>query len=306
MQSTPSERYIVAGIDGSETSLAAAKWATVFAAKLALPLRLVHSSPAPGPMPEAAFDYAELSEMHSAYRTELLAEAEAALREHSPGTDLIAIADDKAPAAGLLAAAEEAALIVLGATGAGSVERWLLGSTALRVANHAQCPVAVWRGEPADVSVDDRPIVVGAEGSPLSAAATELAFEWAQLFSVRVTAVRAWSDTAAVLASDPTSMHLLGPTAMAIDWEAIAHTEADTLSKIIAPYRREYPDVGVEERSRRGSAPRQLLDALDEAQMAIVGSKGRGRIRGALLGSTSQNLLHHARAPIVIYRGTDL
>ncbi|NKY31396.1 universal stress protein [Nocardia gamkensis] len=305
MQSTPSPRYIVVGVDGSQTALAAARWASVFAGALALPLHLVHSSPPPAPVDGAAFDYAASSEVHKAHREEVLAEAEATLHRHSPNTGLVSIAADHSPAKGLLEAAERAEMIVLGATGAGSVERWLLGSTALRVANQALCPVAVWRGDPANVSVDDRPIVVGAEGSPFSAPATRLAFEWAQLFSVRVTAVRAWSDNTAVLASDPTSLHMLGPAAMAIDWEAIARAEAGHLSKIIAPYRREYPDVAVEERSQRGSAPRQLLDALTDAQMAIVGSKGWGRIRGALLGSTSQSLLHHARTPVVIYRGTD-
>ncbi|MFI5718545.1 universal stress protein [Nocardia sp. NPDC051750] len=304
MQSTPSQRYIVAGIDGSETALAAAKWASVFADALALPLHLVHSAPAP--VPKAGFDYTTLSQLYNARRDEVLAEAEAALRDYSTDTRLVPIASsDQSPATGLLEAAAGAEMIVLGATGAGSVERWLLGSTALRVANQAQCPVAVWRGDPAKVSVDDRPIVVGAEGSPFSTPATRLAFEWAQMFSVRVTAVRVWSDHTAVLASDPTSLHLLGPAAMAIDWEAIARAEADDLAKIIAPYRREYPDVAVEERSRRGSAPRQLLDALTDAQMAVVGSKGWGRIRGALLGSTSQSLLHHAHAPVIIHRGTD-
>lgn len=305
MQSTPSQRYIVAGIDGSETALAAAQWAAAFARALALPLHLVHSARPPAPVAEAGHDYAAMSERHRAYQKELLAEAEAALRRYAPDIHLVSLAADQSPAKGLLEAASGAEMIVLGATGAGSVERWLLGSTALRVANQAPCPVAVWRGDPAKTSVDDRPIVVGAEGSPFSAPATRLAFEWAHMFSVRLIAVRAWSDNTAVLASDPTSLHLLGPAAMAIDWEAIAAAEAANLSKTIAPYRREYPDVAVEERSRRGSAPRQLLDALTGAQLAIVGSKGRGRIRGALLGSASQSLLHHARVPVIICRDTD-
>ncbi|MGW5382329.1 universal stress protein [Nocardia sp. NPDC003963] len=300
MQATAT--HIVAGIDGSETSLAAARWATVFARELGLPLQLVHSAPAPGPMPDIALTPAELAERHRAYRAELLSTAETALREYAPGVELTTVAKTEAPATGLLEAAEGAALIVLGATGAGSVERWLLGSTALRVANHARCPVAVWRGDTADPAPDDRPIVVGADGSPLSAAATRLAFEWARLLSVPVTAVRVWSDSTAVGDSVPTALALMGPTAMVVDWEAIARAEADTLSKIIAPYRKEFPDVAVEEKSRRGSAARELLRALDDAQLAIVGSKGWGRLRGALMGSTGQNLLHRADRPIVVHR----
>lgn len=305
MHAKSAASHIVVGIDGSDISLAAAKWATGFADKLDLPLRLVHSSPAPGPMPEIALDPAELAERHRIYRAELLAAAESALHEWAPGVTMTSIAETETPAAGLLRAAEDAALIVLGATGAGMVERWLLGSTALRVVGSARCPVAVWRGDSAHIAPDDRPIAVGADGSPPAAGATRLAFEWAQLFSVPVTAVRAWSGSTALGDAVPTAMQLLGPTAMVIDWDLIARSEAETLSTIIAPYREDFPGVEVEERSRRGSAARELLHALDEAQLAIVGSKGWGRFRGALMGSTSQNLLHRADRPIVVHRGPD-
>lgn len=297
--------HIVAGIDGSETSLAAAEWAAIFAERLAVPVRLVHSSPAPGPMVDTALTPAELAEIQQAYRSELLAATAASLRQRAPGAGLETVADSRAPAAGLLAAAQDAVLIVVGATGAGTIERWLLGSTALRVVEHAHCPVAVWRGDPANVSIDDRPIAVGVDGSPPAAAATRLAFEWARLLSVPVTALRSWTDSSAVGAAVPTAMQLLGPTEMIIDWEAIARTEAGTLTTILAPYRQEFPDVEVEPRSRRGSAARELLHALEDAQMVIVGSRGWGRFRGALLGSTSQNLLHRADRPVVVYRDAD-
>ncbi|MGW0178839.1 universal stress protein [Nocardia sp. NPDC003345] len=305
MRPSASGQHIVAGVDGSDTSLAAARWATVFAERLGLPIHLVHSSPAPGPMPDIALTPAESERRQQAYCAELLDSAVGAVRQWAPGVETRAIADDRAPAAGLLAAAEGAAMIVLGATGAGSVERWILGSTVLRVVTHAQCPVAVWRGDLANPVPDGRPIVVGADGSPISAAATRLAFEWAELLSTRVTAVRTWSDGAAAGDSVPTALQLLGPTAMVVDWDAVARSEAETLSTIIAPYRRDFPGVPVEERSRRGSAARELLRALEDGQLAVVGSKGWGRFRGALLGSTSQNLLHRADRPIVVHRGAE-
>ncbi|NKY31631.1 universal stress protein [Nocardia speluncae] len=305
MQPIPAGNHIVVGVDGSETSLAAAEWAAAFASKLALPLHLVHSSPAPGPMPEIAMTPDELAERFRAYRSELLTATENAVRRWAPGIETASIADSEPPAVGLLKAARGAAMIVIGATGAGAVERWILGSTALRVVDRAQCPVAVWRGDPAQPSPGDRPIVVGCDGSPLSAGATELAFAWAQLFSVPVVPVRTWTDSAAVGDSVPTAIQVFGPTAMTVDWETIARAEAGVLSTIVAPYRDKFPGVTVEERSRRGSAVRELLRALDEGQMLIVGRKGGGRLRGALLGSTTQNLLHRARGPLVVYRGPD-
>jgi nucleotide-binding universal stress UspA family protein len=301
----PSGKYIVAGVDGSETSLGAARWAASFARALGLPVHLVHSSPAPGAMPDAACTPAELAEKQRQYQTELLTTAEASLRQWAPEVELKLVADTESPAKGLVEAAAQGAMIVLGATGAGSVESWLLGSTALRVADNAHCPVAIWRGDPDNATLDNRPIVVGTDGSPASEAATDLAFEWAQLLSVTVVPLRTWTDSSVVGAAMPTAMQLLGPTGLMVDWEEIARAEAETLSKIIAPYLKQYPDAVVQPLSRRGSAARELLHALDDAQMAIVGSRGWGRFRGALLGSTSQNLLHRADRPIVIYRTTD-
>ncbi|WP_280400721.1 universal stress protein [Nocardia carnea] len=305
MQPSRAGDHIVVGVDGSETSLAAAAWATTFAGALALPIHLVHSSPAPGPMPDLAITPEELAQRQRAYCADLLSTAETTVRRWAPDIDVRTMTETEAPADGLLKAAQGAAMIVLGATGAGAVERWILGSTAIRVANQADCPVAVWRGDPANPLPDDRPIVVGSDGSPVSAAATELAFDWARLLSVPVVPVRSWTDSSAVGANVPTAMQVFGPTAMAIDWELIARSEAETLSTIIAPYRKKYPDVVVEERSRRGSAARELLRALDEAQLVVVGNKGWGRLRGALLGSTSQNLLHRADRPVVVCRATD-
>lgn len=303
MRQMPSGSHIAAGIDGSETALGAARWAAALAGKLALPLRLVHSSSVRGLVPDVAYSDAEIAEMQRSYQTGLLTAAAESLRRWSPEVEPELVALDAAPAEGLAAASENAAVIVLGATGAGAVERWILGSTALRVAGSARCPVAVWRGDADTAGLDERPIVVGIDGSPESAAATRLAFEWARRLSVSVTAVRVWNESSAVGATVPDAVHLLGSAALVLDWDAIARAEAAKLTELIAPYRAEFPDVAVRLRSRRGSAGRELLHTLDEAQLAIVGSRGRGRFRGALLGSTSQNLLHGADRPIVVYPG---
>ena len=51
------------------------------------------------------------------------------------------------------------------------------------------------------------------------------------------------------------------------------------------------------------SSPRAaLLEAGAEAQMVIVGSRGRGGIRGMTLGSVATALLHHAPCPVGIVR----
>ncbi|MGW4370531.1 universal stress protein [Nocardia takedensis] len=296
---------IVVGVDGSEMSLGAARWATRFAERLDVPMRLVFSMPMPGTLPDVAVTSEEMDELHRRTREEVVSRAAAAVREWAPGVESSTTVDDQPPAAGLLDAARGAVMIVVGASGAGAVERWIVGSTALRVVADAHCPVAIWRGDPAEAAVDDRPILVGVDGSPESRAATGLAFEWADLFAVPITAVRTWTQNSAVGAAVPTALQFLGGTEMFIDWEQIARSESDTLVDILAPYRREFPDVTVRAHSVRGSAAAELRRELAQAQMLIVGNKGWGRFRGALLGSTSQNLIHHADRPVIVHRGID-
>ena len=49
-------------------------------------------------------------------------------------------------------------------------------------------------------------------------------------------------------------------------------------------------------------APRALLDASAGADLVVVGARGLGGVREALLGSVSQEIVHHATCPVVVVR----
>ena len=71
----------------------------------------------------------------------------------------------------------------------------------------------------------------------------------------------------------------------------------------LAPWRGKFPEVSVEIRLTHDAIAPVLARAAAGARLLVVGSHGRGPIRGALLGSTGLHLLGHAECPVLIARG---
>jgi nucleotide-binding universal stress UspA family protein len=60
--------------------------------------------------------------------------------------------------------------------------------------------------------------------------------------------------------------------------------------------------VEIERHVVEGSPVDVLINAVEEGDLLVVGSRGRGGFAGLLLGSVSQQCVHHAPCPVVVVR----
>jgi nucleotide-binding universal stress UspA family protein len=139
-------------------------------------------------------------------------------------------------------------------------------------------------------------IVAGVDGSPSSMSALRWAIRQAGLTGATVDAVIAWHYPASA------GGYGWAPTGMDEDLNFGENAEkvlADAISSAAVPG----SNVGVRARVVEGNAAQVLLDASDDADLLVVGSRGHGGFTGALLGSVSQHVVHHAHCPVVVIRG---
>jgi nucleotide-binding universal stress UspA family protein len=197
----------------------------------------------------------------------------------------------------LVEESERARLVVVGSRGLGGFTGLVVGSTALTLGAHARCPIAVVRTPGGDEEPPTTgPVVLGVDGSPAGEPAIGFAYEAAALRRVPLVAVHAWSDV---------SMRPSMLPPLDYDWPIIEDDERRLLAQRLAGWQEKYPEVRVERLVTEGRPARSLLRAAESAQLVVVGSRGRGGLRGLLLGSTSQALLHHAPCPVTVVRAAD-
>ncbi|BBZ23322.1 universal stress protein [Mycolicibacter hiberniae] len=281
---------IVVGVDGSPESDAAVAWATREAVMRGQPITLLHvvtpleAGWPPGPVTDG------IPNWQADEAKKVLAKARDVVdanRGDAAAPEVRAEAAYAPVVSTLIDAAQGSWMTVVGSVGLGAIGRLLLGSVSTSLIHHAQGAVAVIRAGRAHS--DDAPVVVGIDGSPASEQATALAFEEASFRGVPLVALHAWSDIKV--------MPLLNMDRR--DYEVQGH---EILSERLAGHQERYPDVTVERRVVCDHPARWLVEAGEQAQLVVVGSRGRGGFTSQLLGSVSSAVVQAARVPVIVVR----
>jgi nucleotide-binding universal stress UspA family protein len=150
-------------------------------------------------------------------------------------------------------------------------------------------------------------IVVGVDGSPGSEAALRWAVDEARLRGSKLRVVHAYEEPHVALSD--AGLGAAGipvpPVADRDDVERLrASAEEQARSVIDSALRRvvgegaERPEI--ERAALAGSAAQTLIDSGRDAELLVLGSRGRGGFLGLLLGSVSQQCAHHPPCPVVI------
>ncbi len=122
-------------------------------------------------------------------------------------------------------------------------------------------------------------VVVGVDGSPGAAAALAWAAEEARLRGAELLACTVLDPSESRTAADP----------------AGARTPDSSLVESAGGY-------PVTMRQSHGDAVAELVAAGADADLLVVGSRGRGLLAGLVLGSVSRACVAHARCPVVVVR----
>lgn len=199
----------------------------------------------------------------------------------------------------ILAAADlRANLIVVGHRGLGALKRTLVGGVSVSVVRHAHCSVLVARDSRGDALMPEE-IIAAVDGSEESKAAADMAREVAGAVGAELHLVYArpmipsvtYPGTVVTKGAESTFEHIRGHAQEVLASEAV---RLEAGGGIVA-----------ETHLVAGGQPDgEIVDAAEDvgAGLIVVGSRGLGGVRRALLGSVSGSVVRHAHCSVMVVR----
>jgi nucleotide-binding universal stress UspA family protein len=294
---------ILLATDGSEEAGRAARMATVLSEKVGSELHLVRVEPIPSALadPEAIYYGAgyskQMREIARRDASEKLDEEVQKIRGMG-GEVAKSHARVGRPDAEIVRLAEEigAGLVVVGSRGFGPLRRALTGSVSGSIVRHAHGSVLVVReggGLPGR-------ILLAHDGSKEAAEAARTAAE---------ISVATGSELHLVYGSLAESPYYPGPEMPDVRKDYLEHLHERARAWLEQQAERleaEGVNVGAAH-LRLGAPDREIVSLAEEleAGLIVVGSRGLGGLKRALLGSVSDSVVRHAHGPVLVVRSKD-
>lgn len=293
------QQVVVVGVDGSGSDSAALVWAADTAQRYGVPLRIVHAVEALSMGSTAVEMATPTPEVTEALRSVGVSPGvadRAAERVRDRHRDLPVEVTEALGAASalLLAQQDEALILVVGRGRKGTIDQILMGTTSMATVMHARCPVAVIDPEVKNDAEPKGVVMVAVDGGRDSERACQTAFLAADRRGAKVVCLNVWylEVVNGYVVTEPDSP----------EWQAIEARQTRRVEAVIAGSRQAYPDVPVEIEILHGPSSRTILEQTPEADVLVMGTRGRGGFVGKLLGSTTQKVLQAARCAVVVVR----
>jgi nucleotide-binding universal stress UspA family protein len=197
------------------------------------------------------------------------------------------------PTAVLPQAVEHGGELVVGAAGRSGRLADVIGSTATAVCHHTAEPVVVVRAPSSRKGSSMKKIVVGTDGSECAAEALRWAYEEARLAGASLVVLHSWQYPYV----DPVAGEQEVRRRMQADASAQLADAVEPMSE-----RAEVDGVALSTRLVEDLPAKAIIEAAADADLVVVGSRGRGGFTSLLLGSVSRSVVQHAPCPVAVIR----
>jgi nucleotide-binding universal stress UspA family protein len=265
---------LIVGVDGSDPSRSALRWAAAVAAAVPVELRVVEVWSGGDPY--------TAEETDERIRRELAQYTASALQGFTPQPQIDFEALRGSPAQMLLDRTTAESGLILGSRGRGGFLGLLLGSVSRACIEYAPCPVMIIK-QPDPPRLTGSNILVGHDGSPGARLALEWAVELARPMQGKVIAAYVWQARASEVRP---ALHdrLIKDATRSIE------TWAGEVSPDVQPVETE-------------GEPRMELVKLAEqhnAGLVVVGRRGLGVVRALRMGSVASYLVTSSPVPVAV------